>query len=132
MKINQIFNKKPSQELLTKVLNSFGLDDLDDCRSFTRTDIRKLETIDKIMELKTELSEYYIPCKARNYLNDLNEKNVITVLRQVCKVYDYKVISTEKHINKVKYVYYKLMPFDKLEFKPIFEKKNEKGVISFD
>ena len=131
MKINQLFKKMPNEEILNKIINTFGLNSLADNRGFTRHDLTKLKTIEKLYEMKNDLLEYYIPCKARNYLNDLNEKNAITILRQFVKVYNYKVISTERNINKTKYIYYKLVPIDQLEIKPIFE-KNEENTVNFD
>ena len=79
MKKDQLFKKNPSNELFTKVLESFGLVGLDDKRSFSRKDLKYIKTVEKINNLKSELEECYLPCKARTYLNGLNEKNVITI-----------------------------------------------------
>lgn len=133
MKINQLFKKMPDETILNKIINAFGLNSLNDNRGFTRADLIKLNTIENLYEMKNDLLEYYIPCKARNYLNDLNEKNAITILRQFVKVYNFKVISSERNINKTKYIYYKLVPTDQLEIKPIFEKiEDENNTVNFD
>jgi uncharacterized protein YqgQ len=38
----------------------------------------------------------------------MNEKKMITVLRQIAKLYDYNVISNEKYINSKKVLQYSL------------------------
>ena len=53
--------------------------------------------------------DYYIPCKARTYLNDLNEKNIITILKQFIKTKGYTIISREKYSNKKKFIIYQLI-----------------------
>ena len=101
---NQLFKTIPPRELVYKVLQTFGLNGLDDTRNFTRQDINKLGTIDKIYLLKPLLEEYYLPCKARTYLNDINEKNIITILRQLIRIYGYSIVSREKYIKGNKFI----------------------------
>ena len=94
MKKDQLFKKHPHDELFKKVLESFGLHNgLTDNRSFCRKELKQLKTVEKINELKAELSECYLPCKSRTYLNGLNEKNVVTVLRQILKTRNYTITS---------------------------------------
>lgn len=123
MKKDQLFKKSPSDELLHKVLNSFGLVDLSDSRSFSRKDLKILKTVDKIYELKSELSFCYLACKARTYLNNLNEKNVITILRQVLKTRHYTIVSREKYMRGEKFIIYSISLIDKNKYIPILEYK---------
>ena len=78
--------------------------------------------------------KYYLPCKQRTYLNDLNTKNVITILRHVCKCYGYCIISTEKHVKKQKLIIYKIIKISDKEYKPLYEENviNKDGVIDFN
>ena len=39
--------------------------------------------------LSDDLNEYYIPCKGKKYLTDLDEKKAITILRQIVKCFNY-------------------------------------------
>ena len=75
--------------MFQKVLNAFGLTDLNDKRSFSRKDLQYIKTVNKVNELKSELNDCYLPCKARTYLSGLTEKNVITILRQILKTRNY-------------------------------------------
>lgn len=133
MNKNQLFKEYPSKELALTIVNSFGLHDFDDDRSFTKDDIVRLNTIDKISILKNDLMKCYLPCKQRTYLNDLNTKNVITILRHVCKCYNYCILSTEKHVKKQKLIIYKITKISDKEYKPIYEDNmpNKDGIIDF-
>ena len=59
-----------------------------------------------LASLKDELSVYYLPCKARKYLNGLTEKTIITLLRQLVKLYGYTLNSCEKYNRGVKHIIY--------------------------
>ena len=74
---NQLFRKTPPREICLKILAAFGLKDFTDTRNFSRKDLEVIKCLEKINDLKDDLQEYYIPCKARTYLNDLNTKNSI-------------------------------------------------------
>ena len=104
MKKDQLFKKYPSDELFKKVINSFGLKSLEDIRSFSRKDLKILKTVDQINSFKIELSECYLPCKARTYLNGLNEKNVVTILRQILRTRNYTIVSREKYMRGEKFI----------------------------
>merc|ERR1711990_479713 len=96
-KKNQLFRIFPSEELLQKICCAFGFRSLNDRRCFSRTDLVKLKTVEKVQALKPELEKCYLPCKARTYLNDLTEKNVVTVIRQCLKTRNLTIISREKY-----------------------------------
>jgi hypothetical protein len=134
MNKNQLFKEYPSKDLSLNIINAFGLKDFNDDRSFTKDDILRLNTIQEINKLKDELMKYYLPCKQRTYLNDLNTKNVITILRHVCKCYGYCIISTEKHVKKQKLIIYKIIKISDKEYKPLYEENviNKDGVIDFN
>tara|TARA_B100001093_G_scaffold518923_2_gene605590 strand:- start:817 stop:1239 length:423 start_codon:yes stop_codon:yes gene_type:complete len=125
MKKDQLFKKNPSDELFQKILNAFGLKDLEDKRSFSRKDLKYIKTVEKINNLKSDLEEYYLPCKARTYLNGLNEKNVITILRQILKTRNYTISSREKYMKGVKFIIYNLCKTELKTYKPLIEIKNE-------
>ena len=121
---NQLFKKYPNDEIIKKLLNCFGLDDLNDNRHFSRDDLKKSGSVEKIYNMKDELNNYYIPCKARTYLNDLNEKNIITILKQFIKTKLYTIISREKYSNKKKFIIYQLITIEQKNWKPINSKNN--------
>ena len=125
MRKDQLFKKNPSNELFLKVLNSFGLQSLDDKRSFSRKDLKYIKTVENINTLKSELADCYLPCKARTYLTSLNEKNVITVLRQILKTKNYTISSREKYMKGCKFIIYNLCKLESKTYKPLLELDSE-------
>jgi len=118
-KKDQLFKKFVSDDLFNKVINSFGLANLQDTRSFSRKDLKILKTVNQINALKPDLSECYLPCKARAYLNGLNEKNVVTVLRQILRTRNYTISSREKYMQGEKFIIYCLAPSITKEYNPV-------------
>ena len=80
------------------------------------------------------LEEYYLPCKARTYLNDINEKNIITILRQLIRIYGYSIVSREKYIKGNKFIIYQLISQDDRDYKPLLSIKNNttECIITFE
>lgn len=125
MKKDQLFKKNPSNELFQKVLNAFGLTDLNDKRSFSRKDLQYIKTVNKVNELKNELNDCYLPCKARTYLSGLTEKNVITILRQILKTRNYTIVSREKYMKGCKFIIYNLTKLEQQIYKPLTDIPSE-------
>jgi hypothetical protein len=131
---NQLFKKIPPREFIIDIIKLYGLDDLNDKCSFTRKDLEKLNTVSKLIDYKSELYKYYLPCKGRLYLNDLNEKNIITILRQLLKTLNYTLNSREKYVKGNKFIIYNIISIKEKEYKPIKSSSinNEKTLINFD
>jgi hypothetical protein len=108
MKNNQLFRKNPSLDLFNRFIKIFGLIDINDSRKFTKNTLIINKTSEKFNDFLKELEEYYIPCKIDKYLKNINEKKLITILRQIAKVFKYNVISNEKYINSKKVLQYSL------------------------
>tara|TARA_B100001094_G_C18153537_1_gene785108 strand:+ start:741 stop:1130 length:390 start_codon:yes stop_codon:yes gene_type:complete len=121
---NQLFRILPSDEIITNLLYCFGLKNLDDNRHFSRDDLKKINSVENLYKIKKNLSDFYLPCKSRTYLNDLNEKNIITILKQFIKTKGYTIISREKYTNKKKFIIYQLITIEQKMFKPINTKSN--------
>ena len=108
MKKNQLFKKLPTMDLFDRFVKIFGLIDVNDCRKFTKDSLVLNQTLEMFDGFREELEEYYIPCKVQKYLTDMNEKKLITILRQIAKVFEYNVISNEKYLNSHKVLQYAL------------------------
>ena len=108
MNKNQLFKKMPPIDLFERLVKIYGLTDINDCRKFTKDHLTKNKTLEKIEGFREELEEYYLPCKTTKYLTDLDEKKLITILRQIAKVFDYHIISNEKYLNSKKVLQYSL------------------------
>ena len=108
MKRNQLFKLEPSIDFVKEFVKIFGLKDINDTRKFSRDSLVNINTLDKFKVYKEDLKKYYIPCKYEKYVTDLNEKKLVTILRQIVKLHDYKVTSQEKYIDGKKTLLYSL------------------------
>jgi len=110
---NQLFSFVPELNVVDKLLSFFGLEEgINDKNSFNKLNMKELETVKKIDEYKGELRKYYIPCKARVYLDVIDEKKCITILRQFIKTHGYTLVSSDKSINGNKIKLYRLIEID--------------------
>lgn len=117
MKINQLFNKNIPEEVALNVLNCFGLSGFDDRHMFSKYDISNFDTVQKMNVMMHELSQYYMPCKARTYLSDINSKKCLTILKQIIRLYGYTLMSRERNVHGKKVIFYQMMgagDYDKL------------------
>jgi len=105
----QLFGRKPNKQFIQTLVSYYGVKDLDSKYRFTLRDLEKLGTVSKITEHCEDLREYYLNCKYIKYVQDLNEKKCITILRHFLKLINYKVISREKYSNNSKYLLYEIV-----------------------
>jgi|TARA_B110001469_G_C9644715_1_gene325365 hypothetical protein len=110
---NQLFRKIPEKSMVIKILNLYGINDIDDSHFFTKKNLIELNTVENLIEQKVLLENYYIPCKFKIYFNELNLKRCIVILRQLLKVHNYTLLSKEKNIKGVKESIYQVIPLNK-------------------
>ena len=134
MVLKQLFISTPPIELLKDIVNGFGLKNLNDKKEFCYLDMDNLNTLNIFHTLENELRKYYLPCKQKIYFNNiklLTNKEAITILRQLLKIYDYDLNSREKFIKGVKYSVYKIITKQDKLFN-IKKNKNKEIIIVFD
>tara|TARA_B100002052_G_C15421432_1_gene392946 strand:+ start:45 stop:449 length:405 start_codon:yes stop_codon:yes gene_type:complete len=131
---NQLFKSIPPDSVIDKVIQTFGLTSINDVNEFSKEDILENKTVEKLYALKSELEKYYLPCKARTYLNDITPKNSITILRQLLRIKNYGVKSKEKYIRSEKSIIYKIYCLNTLSNSDILQnnKNNQNYVIDFN
>jgi hypothetical protein len=105
---NQLFKINPDAAIIQSLVEAFGLTDIEDSRYFTKENMTESHTIEKIIELIDNLKEYYLPCKSKIYLHNVNEKKCITILRQFVKPLHYQCLGKEKSISGKKQMTYRL------------------------
>jgi hypothetical protein len=129
---NQLFRISPELEVTESLLKLFGIKDINDNHSFTRSNLEDLKTVEKIQENIEKLTKYYIPCKAKKYLlTTLNEKKCITILRQFLKIHNHTLISKEKYIKGKKLLFYQVIP-QQIDMLTKNRNESEKVILSFD
>lgn len=118
--VNQLFINKPSKDFVEKIIKYIILDGFDENFFFTKKEIEEKNIIELMSDDLEILKEYYLPCKRKIYFNDnITPKRLITILRQILKLYNYKINSKEKYSNGVKFLLYNLEYIDEIKEKKI-------------
>ena len=127
-KKDQLFRKNVDFLFLKNIfINLFDIE-LDDNISynFSKNTIITRNIISKIEKYIEEIKKYYIICKQKIYLENLNEKKVITLLRQLLRTNSFELKSKEKYDNGQKYLLYTIKKKKNKYFKKI------NSVMNFD
>jgi hypothetical protein len=127
---HQLFRKIPDKDFLRSFILCYGITNLEDTREFTKFDLVVIDTIIKIHNLVPKLIEYYIPCKHKIYLVDIDLNRCITILRQIIRLYEYELVKREHVQNKKKSIYYHIRPKHKKNIS--IESYNAKCIINFE
>ncbi len=109
MKINQLFTRVVDIDILNNLVRCLGLSDVDDPRTFTRYDLRRVNAVARVTEMVPVLQTFYIPCKARLYLTDITEKKVVTIVKQVLRLHGYCILAKEKNVGTRKVIMYRVV-----------------------
>jgi len=88
--INQLFKRLPSDDELKIILKCYGIDDINNNISITYLSMKINNTINNLYINLDILIDIYLPCKYK-FISELTDKRCITLLRQITKLYDYKV-----------------------------------------
>ena len=129
MAINQLFKIKPSKGLLKEILLyiNIDLDNIEKKDCFSIKDIIDSKIDTKFILIKEKLDNYYLPCKKKIYLDNLTIKKFITILRQLLKLYNFKLQTFDKYNNGNKYIIYYIISIQNIN-----NKKEINCIISFD
>jgi len=127
---HQLFRIIPDIEIVTSLLEIFGLSSLHDTNFFTKQTIEDNQCIASLNDMKDILEPYYIPCKAKIYLINIDTKRCITILRQFLRVHGYTLISKERYIDGKKTSVYRLIEHDN-KSTPKKKKADKPITISF-
>ena len=119
---NQLFKIIPDKKITLKLLSFFGINNLEDNHSFSKDFLIEFNTIDKINNIIKELENYYLPCKYKIYLRNLNEKMCLLILRRT----KFTIIHSQKKNIKMERNYY----FIKL-FENKLNRKNNKKMKNY-
>ena len=130
MSKNQLFKIIPDLTILQELLKIFGLESLEDTTFFTKQSLKDSNGVDKMEELSNKLKDYYIPCKSRIYLENIDENKCITILRQFLKTQDYTLVTKDRSFKGKKMKIYRLIKITNP--KKAKEQKPEKILLSFD
>lgn len=134
MKINQIFTTYiEDNELLSDLLQCFNLRSLDDTTIFCANDLVLNNAVSKFnTNVYSNLKPYYLPCKGKIYLENITSSKLITILRQVVRLFNYKICTTKKSKNKVKTIYYYICNNNIHDVRKIYISSSNKYLLKFE
>ena len=92
----------------------------------------ELNTVENMRNYIPKLDEYYLPCKSKIYLKDINERKCINILRQLLKQYNHTLLSKEKYVNSIKYNFHQIIKFSNKKIDTNIHEVERKIVLSFD
>ena len=95
----------PSSEF-EAILKVFGVECVGDATQFTRDDLAARNIVHEVQHILPMLEKYYIPCKARMYLTNLDAQKCITILRQVLRLKGCCLLSQQRMRHGQKRVEY--------------------------
>lgn len=103
----KLFRKEPSKELVEQILRSIGLLGLHDLRWFTKEEL----IVDSHEEWLPLLYPFYLPCKAKRFLDDGFDANrLITIMRHCIRQHGYDLSVQERLYKDKKHSLYQLQP----------------------
>jgi hypothetical protein len=109
MKIHQLFRVSIPREFVTRLLGCFACTADDPVGfTFTKMDLHARGTCEKMSQLAEQMREIYLPCKYKIYFENLNACKAITVLRQILRVFEYRLVSTQKYLRRRKISVYRI------------------------
>jgi hypothetical protein len=100
MTVNQIFNKNVPEDLVLLLLSQLNINNFSDNKRLSYQLID--DNMETLMPILDEIKLYYLPCKSKVYFNTLNSKKIITIIRQLLKLYNYKLYSKERYSKETK------------------------------
>jgi len=106
MKINQLFKAIIPDELFEKLYRMFGYTEISEDYMFSKSDLIRLNTVTNMNTIKDELIQYYLPCKAKIYVTNLDLNKCITIFRQVVRLFGIVLVSKQKYIRHKKCTLY--------------------------
>lgn len=128
MSKNQLFRKLPPRDFVIKILKIYGIDGFDVLKTFTLQSIQDNNVITNLQSYDSELKKYYMKCKWK-YITNLTPKKCVTLLRQLLKLYDYRVLSKEKCVKGNKFCQYSII--EHIEEIELTEELKNKLKVSF-
>lgn len=119
---NQLFQTKPSNELIFTCLKCLGFDDLNDHRVIPRSEMETNGAVQKFYTIIPKLFEIYIPCKFDLFcMKQLDISSCITITKQLLKTIEYDIVGKECVVNGQRMQKYEIMT--------VYAKKIRKKVI---
>lgn len=122
----QLFRKPLTSELLMIIKKIYKIKNLNN-HQFNKKKILEYNTIEQLELFYFYISKFYLPCKAKIFLENITINRTVTILKQILKEFNYTVSATEKYDKNKKYTHYRINKNKKLTLINM-----DKYLINFD
>ncbi len=126
---NQLFRKVPTKEFVIKILKIYGIDGFDLSKPFTLKELDDNSVIKNLQPYNADFKIYYLKCKWK-YISNLTTKKALTLLRQLLRLYGYKLSCKEKCVKGNKFCIYQIC--ENSEDITVTEELSKELKVSFD
>jgi hypothetical protein len=128
----QLFSKLPTENILDKLEDIYPIKGFrNNTIHFSKYDMERENTVEKLKEFVPELEKYYMPCKQKTFLRCITLKKGMTILRQILRIFGYKIKSKEKFVRYRKYYEYWIVYDEELLEKDAEKHKRRKNYIVY-
>ena len=69
---------------------------------------KKINIVERMNAIEDLLWEFYLPCKAVVYFNEITPQRCVTILRQILRLHNHKLLSNQKYLKHVKITMYQI------------------------
>jgi hypothetical protein len=109
-----LFREIPPWDLVKSILNMLSIPN-EFPITFQKKDINLSQSLDAAYSIEP----YYKPCKAKKYLENIDDKRWITVLRHILQPHGWKIVYQETTRDKKKAILYTIQKIDDVLLKPV-------------
>ena len=103
----QLFRKPLTKELLTIIKDIYKIKNLNN-HTFNKKKLLEYNTIQQLGLFYFYISDFYLPCKAKIFLQNITINRTVAILKQILKEFNYSLTSTEKYDKSNKYTQYRI------------------------
>jgi hypothetical protein len=105
----RLFRQLPPRELVEEILVHLKLQGLTETRWFSKDEL-STSTLDEWVPL---LEPYYLPCKAKRFLTEIDTARLITILRHILTPLHYELRTQERMYKLQKMTMYQICSLQK-------------------
>ncbi len=100
----RLFRQIPPRELVEEILGHLKLQGLTESRWFSKDEL-SIANLDDWVPL---LEPYYLPCKAKRFLTEIDASRIITILRHILNPLHYELRTQERMYKLQKMTMYQI------------------------
>jgi len=110
----QLFQKPLPKELLIIIKQIYKIKNLNN-HTFNKKKLLEYNTVEQLEAFHFYLKNFYLPCKAKLFLENITINRTVTILKQILKEFNYSITAEEKYTTNKKYTLYRINKITKTQ-----------------